>query len=85
MADSTLGVPQRSSVCNTWRCKFERSTLSSSTRPSVPGNEADKSEFDDDDIYQWTDEEKQGRNAVDPGRGLMYSPVRPSPLKKEVR
>ena len=35
-AESTFGVPIRSVVWMTWRCRFERSTSSSSTTPSVP-------------------------------------------------
>src|ERR1700712_1668081 len=35
-AESTFGVPIRSVVWITWRCRFERSTVSSSTTPSVP-------------------------------------------------
>ena len=31
-----LGMPTRSVVCSTWRCKFERSTTSASTMPKVP-------------------------------------------------
>src|ERR1700745_4189864 len=35
-AESTFGVPIRSVVWMTWRCRLERSTSSSSTMPSVP-------------------------------------------------
>ena len=35
-AESTLGMPMRSLSWITWRCRFERSTSSSSTMPSVP-------------------------------------------------
>ena len=35
-AESTFGVPMPSVVWMTWRCRFERSTTSSSTMPSVP-------------------------------------------------
>ena len=35
-AESTFGVPIRSVVWMTWRCRLERSTSSSSTTPSVP-------------------------------------------------
>ena len=33
---STLGMPIRSVECRIWRCRFEVSTTSSSTIPSVP-------------------------------------------------
>ena len=35
-AESTFGTPTRSVVWITWRCRFDRSTTSSSTIPSVP-------------------------------------------------
>ncbi len=35
-AESTFGTPMRSLVWMTWRWRFERSTTSSSTIPSVP-------------------------------------------------
>ena len=35
-AESTFGIPIRSSEWATWRWRFERSTTSSSTIPSVP-------------------------------------------------
>ena len=35
-AESTFGTPTRSELWITWRCRLERSTVSSSTIPSVP-------------------------------------------------
>src|SRR3954465_14776837 len=35
-AESTFATPTRSVVWITWRCRFETSTTSSSTMPSVP-------------------------------------------------
>ena len=36
VAEAVLGSPTRSDVCSTWRWRFDRSTRSKSTIPSVP-------------------------------------------------
>src|SRR4029450_9748415 len=36
LAESTLRSPMRSMLCRIWRCRFEASTTSMSTIPSVP-------------------------------------------------